>query len=450
MLKTKKFVKEANDKELKKLFEEEIKKPYYDVFYLDNFNLPYEKLDVSVVIPTYNRCPYKPESLKGELNPLSWAIKSLLLQKPKIREIIIANDLSEDYTEEVVKKYQDYAKEKGIEIKYVKCVKRKGISAIRNLGAKQTNGRYIMFMDDDAFLTPYAIFGAVYTFEELEKQGIRVGAINLPTYGRESHPRAALPKSEIGVIDFVKGIQKGNKDCFPLEYLSQTNGKKFLNPELQILNPIPITNMNAICLVSKKAFEEVGGFPEHVLKRMEDREFGCRLFENGYSIYYQPDPKFHCVHGSYGLHTGKKFDGEDWFKKIDKEISLKRAMKICDNPKENTGARVSPYDFIYDYILAFFVLIYDRNKRGAMKWIEKVYSEFVVEGKTDLFGNPNIPVPDENARKQMWISAINKGLSFIKEKEKKSLRKINLVIRKLRSKEQVNEIDIIGLLERLK
>jgi len=442
--------KNSDEQDIQKIFEEEIKKPYYKIDYLDNFKLPYEKLDVSVVIPTYNRCPYKPGTLREIHNPLIWSIKTILLQKPQVKEIIIVDDASQDYTKDIVKKYQEYAKEKKLlKVIYIKSNKRRGISAIRNLGSKQTSGKYIMFIDDDSFITPYSIFGAVYTFEELEKRGVRVGAVNIATYNRSTLPSKTLPKKEIGSLDFVKGVYKSNKNAFPEEYLNQEiNGKKFLNSELQILNPFQILNLNTTSLISRKAFEEVGGFPEYILKRMEDREFGCRINENGYSVYFQPDLKFQCVHGSYGLKTGKKFQGEDWFKKLDKDISLKKAMDICDNPLKNTGARINPNEYLYESILTFFCLVYERNKKGAVKWIKKVYDEFVKEGETGLFGNENIPVPSRDERKRMWIDSIHKGLKFIREKEKRDIKKINSTIKKFQEKSESSE-DILGIMEGL-
>lgn len=438
-----------SESDLQEKFEEEIKKPYYQVDYLDNFKLPYEKLDVSVIIPTYNRCPHKPGTLKESYNPLTWGIKTALMQKPKIKEIIIADDRSEDYTEQLVKKYQRYAKENDLpQIKYIKIGKRQGISAIRNLGASLAKGKYLFFIDDDSFISPYSAFGGVYTFEELEKKERKVGAINLPTYGRKSIPERFLPRKEIGILDFLNGIHKANKDAFVQEYLFSETNDKFLNQELQILNPIQIMNLNAIAIVPKRIFEEIGGFPEHILKRMEDREFGCRIVENGYHLYYQSDPKFHCVHGSYGLSINKKFEGYDWFKKKDKSISLKKAMEICDNPKENTGARINSSDFVYDYILAFFCLIYERNKKGALRWVKKVYREFVNEGKTGLFGNENIPIPSKEERKKMWLSAINQGLEFMKEKERKSIQKINDTLKKMKKEPEINE-ESLKILDKL-
>ena len=91
------------------LLAEEMKKPYYKVDYLDDFKLPYDKLDVSIVIPTYNRCPYKANSLKRELNPLAWALDSCLLQKPIVSEIIIIDDDSDDHTADVVESFDSQA-----------------------------------------------------------------------------------------------------------------------------------------------------------------------------------------------------------------------------------------------------------------------------------------------------------------------------------------------------
>ncbi len=438
--------KEEEEADLQSAFEQEIKKPYYDVFYLDNFKLPYDKLDVSVVIATYNRCPYKPGTLKEDQNPLLWSIKTAMLQKPRIKELILVDDNSTDYTSEFFKKISKEAQERDIRFEYIKNKKRLGPGTARNIGSRKSSSKYILFVDDDSFIAPHSAFGAVYTFEELEKRGIKVGMINLPTYSRASIPTRIVSQKEIGTISFLNGTFKSNKEAFPLEYLSLGPNEKFLDNELHILNAFPILNANTTSLLcSKKAFEEVGGFSNEEMKRMEDRDFGCKIVDNGYSIYFQPDPKFHCVHGSYGLKNDVDFVGEDWFKRIDKSISLKKAMAVCNCPQENTGARVDPYEYIYQSILSFFYLAYFRNKKGAINWIKRVHRNFVLDGKTDIFGNPHLPLPDEHKRKKMWLEAISKGLEFIKLKEKKDLKKIDSTIRRLQNNEAPDDIlSLIG------
>lgn len=153
---------EPDGESLQETFEEEIRKPYYDVFYLDNFKLPYEKLDVSVIIPTYNRCPYLPETLKEHQNPLLWSVKTILMQKPSIKELILVDDNSGDNTKSFVDKIKKEATEKGIKFKYIKNTECLGPGMARNIGSKNSSAKYLMFVDDDVFLAPYAIVGAIY------------------------------------------------------------------------------------------------------------------------------------------------------------------------------------------------------------------------------------------------------------------------------------------------
>lgn len=439
---------EPDDFIYQKAFKEEMKKPYYDVFYLDDFKLPYDKLDVSAIIITRNRCPYKPGTLKEGHNPLVWAFKTVLNQKPQIKEIVIVDDASDDNTETFSKIFKNEAEEKGIIFKYVKNGSRLGPGMARNVGSKKASAKYLWFVDDDAFFAPYSAFGAIYTYEELIKKGMRVGVVNLPTYSRTSIPTRFIEKKKIGDISFLRGTYSSNKDAFPVEYLSIKGDEKFIDSELNILWPFPIMNVNAICVCQKKVFEEVGGFSEQAIKRMEDRDFGCKLIDNGYSAYFSPDPKFHCVHGSYGLETGVKFYGKDWFKKMDKTISIKKAMDICDSPQEDSGARVDPVEYIYQSILSFFTLTYFRNKKGAVNWIKMVYNEFVKKGETGIFGNPNLPSPNEKKRIEMWRDAINDGLEFVKKKEESEIKKIADVINKIQDENESAE-NLLGMMRKL-
>jgi len=421
---------EEDEPDLAEAFEEERNKPYYKVNYLDDFKLPFERLDVSVVIPTYNRCPYKPDSLKGELNPLSWAIKSLLLQKPVINEIIIVDDHSQDYTKKVVDSFKEEAKQKEVKLIYVRNKKKQGNSIARHIGAVMGNSKYVFFADDDCIIPIYCVFGAVYTFEKLAENGINVGAINLPTYFRSSLPNKAISKKEIGKIDFIRGLYTTNKDAFPKEYLNGKEKNKFIDVELHILEPFQITNFNTFGLCSKKAYQDVGGFKKTIIKRGLDREFGSQLIENGYLIYFLPDPKFHCVHGSYGIKSDSVFEGEDWFRKVGGNISLRKAMEECNKPSRS-GMRINPKNYLQESITSFFVLTYPRNKKGALKWIKKVYSEFVDKGDSSIFGGIKVNVPAEKERKEMWEKAINNGLGWIKKKENIEIKKAEKIFKNL-------------------
>lgn len=429
--------KDSDESNLQELFEEEMKKPYYKVNYLDDFKLPYEKLDVTMLIATYNRCPYKPGTLKEINNPLVWGIKSCLIQKPKVKKIVIVDDNSTDYTKEIVEKYEKISKEKyGIDFVYIKNSEQLGPGVARNEGVTACNSKYIYFLDDDCFIPPYTVFGSVYTLEKVQEKGYKIGVVNLPTYQRMSLPKMPISKQEIGNLDFRNGLFQTNKDCFPEEYLEAESQDKFLDNELHILKPFPILNLNTNLLCLKSMFEEIGGFRKHFLNRGEDREFGCRILENGYQIYFQPDPKFQCVHGSYGLHLNKKFKGEDWLRKIDKSISLTKAMKLCDDQKGDSGTRVNPLDYIQQTMIADFFLTYVRNKKGSMNWMKRTHDEFVVKGDKSYVGNNEANVPVKEKRLEIWRSAIDDGIKMVKLEEERNLKEIKETIKDLYREEK--------------
>jgi len=86
-------------------------------------------LDVSVVIPTYNRYTL-----------LKRAINSLLTQTHPVDEIIVVDDGSTDNTKDIKKDFP--------EIIYI-YQKNSGVSAARNVGIKRAKNEWIAFLDSD-------------------------------------------------------------------------------------------------------------------------------------------------------------------------------------------------------------------------------------------------------------------------------------------------------------
>ena len=92
---------------------------------------------ISVIIPTFNR---------GNL--IENSINSVLNQTYKNLEIIVVDDGSTDNTKDIVEKIQDKR------IKYIKLTENKGGSNARNVGIKNSNGKYISFQDSDDIYYP--------------------------------------------------------------------------------------------------------------------------------------------------------------------------------------------------------------------------------------------------------------------------------------------------------
>jgi glycosyltransferase involved in cell wall biosynthesis len=87
-------------------------------------------VDISVVIPTYNR-----------YNFLKRAIKSVLNQTFKAKEIIVVDDGSDDNTYKIKDEFKD--------IKYIYYNENMGVSFARNIGILNAKYDYVAFLDSD-------------------------------------------------------------------------------------------------------------------------------------------------------------------------------------------------------------------------------------------------------------------------------------------------------------
>lgn len=90
-----------------------------------------QALDVSVIIPTFNR-----------LSLLPSALESVFLQDPAPREIIVVDDGSEDGTSEWLR---DIARDGLLAVRQ----ERAGPGPARNRGARLAGGKYLAFLDSD-------------------------------------------------------------------------------------------------------------------------------------------------------------------------------------------------------------------------------------------------------------------------------------------------------------
>src|SRR5215510_5701311 len=90
--------------------------------------------EVSVIIPTYNRCEMVRE-----------AIASVLAQTFQDFELIVVDDGSNDGTRELVREFSS--------VRYT-FQENRGVSAARNRGATLSRGRLLAFLDSDDFWQP--------------------------------------------------------------------------------------------------------------------------------------------------------------------------------------------------------------------------------------------------------------------------------------------------------
>ena len=204
-------------------------------------------MNISVVIPTYNR-----------IELLKRSIDSVINQTIKPSEVIIVDDGSNDGTEAMVKNKYDSLK--------LITQKNKGASAARNSGIKASSGEWICFLDSDD----------EWKNDKLEKQ--ITAAANNSDY-KFFHSNEIWIKNGKR-INQKKKHKKYGGDIF----------KKCL--DMCRISPSSV-------LIEKNIFEEIGFFNENLVV-CEDYELWLRICDK-YEVFFIDEPLIF----KYGGHQGQ-------------------------------------------------------------------------------------------------------------------------------------------------
>lgn len=187
---------------------------------------------VSIIIPTYNR----------ELYYISRAVKSIQQQTYKHYEIIIVDDNTDTSTYSL--QIKKYCKSNGI--LYLKTDGKQGANVARNIGAFNSHGTYLAFLDDDD----------LWIKNKLEIQ------------------LAYFRKSEIGMV-YSNGyiISNSSRKLYTCPQNFVTNGNMY---KLLLYNYIGPT---VTALIRRDCFFHVGMFDE-TLPAKQDYDLWIRIVKN--------------------------------------------------------------------------------------------------------------------------------------------------------------------------
>ena len=204
-------------------------------------------MNISVVIPSYNRKDFLKRSIDSAIN-----------QTKKPLEIIVVDDGSTDGTEAMIKSDYDF-------VKFIKQ-KNKGVSAARNIGIKVSIGEWICFLDSDD----------EWKKDKLEKQ---INAMKSNPGYKFFHSNEIWIKNGIR-INQKKKHKKYGGDIF----------EKCL--DMCRISPSSV-------MIDKTVFDEVGNFNEDLVV-CEDYELWLRICDK-YRVFFIDEPLII----KYGGHQGQ-------------------------------------------------------------------------------------------------------------------------------------------------
>lgn len=202
-----------------------------------------EKSLISIIIPTYNRA-----------NMLKNAINSILKQDYTEYEIIVVDDCSKDNTQEILKQFSNS------KIYYYRNKINSGAGITRKNGYYNSNGQYIIFMDDDDYYLDTHFFSKCMN-EFKKNKNVSFVSENSIIYYENINKYEFNPlniSSKIDGLEYLKGFQtKFNKpnSTFTTIFRKDIVAK---NGKIDILNDSSIY-MNALLYGDAIILDDIAG-----------------------------------------------------------------------------------------------------------------------------------------------------------------------------------------------
>jgi GT2 family glycosyltransferase len=220
--------------------------------------------DLSIIIVNYNTCRLLDECLAS--------LQTAVLP-PKGIEIIVVDNASSDGSQEMVR-------EKYPEVQLLASAENRGFSAANNIGARQANGRTLLFLNSDTKLSPEAL---IQPFNYLDAHD-NVGAITVrlvyPSGERDPDNHRGFPTPWNALCHF-----SGLGRLFPGSPLFNDYFQSYA--DFDQIHPVPVI-AGSFMMIPRAVFEQLGGWDETYFFYGEDIDICYRIGQLGYEIIYYP------------------------------------------------------------------------------------------------------------------------------------------------------------------
>lgn len=195
-------------------------------------------------------------------------------------EIIIVDNGSSDSTVELIKGLQ----ENKSNLFLIELARNFGTTVTRNIGIKQSQGKFILILDSDTEVCPGILKGLIEAFKVIKSPNIGI-----------IHPRLVFPNGEL-----QESARRFPTLLTKIFRLFSWEGKRVSDESLPavICGEIAIVDyaISAAWFMKRDLFDEIGFFDENIFFAPEDAEFCARCWTKGFEVWYYPKVKIvhHC------------------------------------------------------------------------------------------------------------------------------------------------------------
>lgn len=205
--------------------------------------------EVSIIILTYNSSRF----IEGLLKSLT---------KTKNAEILVVDNHSKDDTVKLAKKFEN--------IKVIETGENLGFAKGINFGARQAEGKYLLFINPDTQLKSGDISSLVTIFTSHDKVGV-VG-------GKLIDRNGTSEKSCGTYFGFIESLAIATG-------LDELTGVRYSPDKISKVDFVS----GGFMMVDAKLFFGLGGFDEKFFMYVEDMELCYRVKKSGYQVYFTPE-----------------------------------------------------------------------------------------------------------------------------------------------------------------
>ncbi|MDI6784349.1 MAG: glycosyltransferase family A protein [bacterium] len=208
-------------------------------------------MNVSLYIPCYNAGKY-----------LERCLKSVLVQTYPIQTILVVDDGSTDNTKNIVAQFP--------QVNLIQHPANRGLAAARNTAWQNLDSEYIANLDADCVAEPNWLAQLMKHFTASDSDGLR-----------QMQPDTTKLAGVGGKL--VESNQKGVANRWRVAHMLQHWGDE------RIQNPKWIYGSNSV--YRRSALVAANGYKENYRTNYEDLDLSRRLYEQGYTLLYDPAAK---------------------------------------------------------------------------------------------------------------------------------------------------------------